>query len=371
MNILIVITSSGWGGLEMNLVKFAGLLKANGYDVHFAVEENTRIASELAAANESLLVLSKVKKYFDLSSARIIQKYLAKHAITKVMTTYRRDIDLVFWVKFFQPNIRVIHQQQMQIGISKKGLFQKFRYRSIDLWFTPLQVLKDEVVEKTVVPSSKIAVIPFGLDTDRFAHNPYTPEEAKAILSVPKTEMLWGIIGRIDSKKGQLFTVKALKMLLDLGEDVSLLIVGEPTIDNPESLAYFEELKEYIQQNRLEDRVFVRPFTTDTPAFYRAVDLFVLASESETYGLVTIEAMLSKTPVLATNSGGTPEVLNYGQYGELFDFQDYKSFQETYFELKNKRDLNLLNLESIQNKCIEKYSLHKEISAVLAVLNKL
>jgi glycosyltransferase involved in cell wall biosynthesis len=74
-----------------------------------------------------------------------------------------------------------------------------------------------------------------------------------------------------------------------------------------------------IREAGLTDRVFVRPFRKDIAVFYKAIDAFVMASKAETFGMVTIEAMACGTPVIGSNAGGTPELLQFGKLGYLFE----------------------------------------------------
>ena len=55
----------------------------------------------------------------------------------------------------------------------------------------------------------------------------------------------------------------------------------------------------------------------DVRKFLAAIDIFVMPSHSETYGMVLVEAMAMQKPVIATNAGGVPEILRYGQDGLL------------------------------------------------------
>jgi glycosyltransferase involved in cell wall biosynthesis len=60
----------------------------------------------------------------------------------------------------------------------------------------------------------------------------------------------------------------------------------------------------------------------DVTVFFAAVDWFVMATKAETFGMVTIESLASGTPVLGSNAGGTPEILNGNEGGELFTTLD-------------------------------------------------
>ncbi len=357
-------TSTGFGGLEMNLLKLARALRAKGMEIHIVCKENSRFSEQLNGEFKTLF-LSKTKKYFDFANARMIVSYAKQEGVQTIFSVYRPDLDMLAWSKKFYPSLRIIHQQHMQIGIAKKGIFQRMRYAAVDSWLAPLEYLKQEVIEKTVVSRERISVVPIGLDTSYFTNSLITKSDARSFFNLPQDVFLLGVIGRIDEKKGQLFVLKALKQLRDRGEEVHLLIVGEPTIDDAKTTAYYQEIQNYIKLNNLSDNVHIRPFTKEIINFYKAIDICVMSSEGETYGMVTIEAMLSKTPVIGTNSVGTPEVLEQGKLGKLFEFNNVDSLINAYAEMRNALETNSWNLDVIQQKAQDRFSIEKEVKGVV------
>jgi len=139
---------------------------------------------------------------------------------------------------------------------------------------------------------------------------------------------LLGIIGRIDPKKGQLFLVESLTELRSRGNAVEVLIFGSATVNEEKSRQYEREIHDVVARNQLEDVVHFVPHRPDVELFYQAIDVFVLGSHSETFGMVTIEAMLSELPIIATESGGTAEILEHGKLGRLYPFENTAVFCE-------------------------------------------
>lgn len=116
--------------------------------------------------------------------------------------------------------------------------------------------------------------------------------------------------GRIDIYKGVLEMVKAFKML-DM-KRIKLLIVGKSWFDgNDNEDTYTQTLIEHTRE--IKDRVvftgFVNP--ANMPLMYRIADCLVVPSTwEEPFGVVALEGMASKLPLIATNSGGLIEVVN-------------------------------------------------------------
>ncbi len=368
--VAIVLTSTGWGGLEMNTLKLARELQKKGCSIYFIVRKDSRFANELNTDFEDKLELSDVKKYFDFKNAKKVNNFLNEHSIHLIFSSFRPDLDLISWVKKrAKSNIKVIHQQHMQIGIPKKGLIQRMRYKAIDSWISPLEWLKTEVLEKTTISAKQISVIPIGVDTKRFISPTLSKNEAQELFKCSTADKLIGVIGRIDEKKGQLFLVQAIQKLRSQGINVALLIVGEPTINDTKGKEYYDKLMEFISDNKLENHVFIADYTTNVAEFYQAIDVFVMSSVGETYGMVTLEAMLSKTPVIGTNSGGTTEILGEGQFGELYEVGNIDSFCDGYKSLLNRVESGELNLDTIQKHVIDQYGLDREIDGVFDLIN--
>lgn len=371
LHIAVMMTSSGWGGLELNTLKLMQGLNPFIDRQSVIVQENTRFSNEAKSLGYEGLFLLGTKKYFDFSNARRLARFIEANEIDVVLSIYRPDLDLLAWTKKrCKRPFRIIHQQQMQIGVPKKGWLQRHRYRAVDEWIAPLEWLREEVLEKTVVPASKISIIPLGVESAKFLKRTYSQEDAREVLDCRTTNTLMGVIGRIDEKKGQLLLIQALQQLRSKGMKVELLIVGEPTINDPKGALYYEQILDYIVHHQLENVVHFSGFTNDVARFYNAIDVFVMSSQGETYGMVTLEALLSGLPVIGTNTGGTPELLGHGERGELYDYRDVESFVSAYERLQERLQNGGLNPEAIRHEIAEKYDLSVEVEGVLALLKK-
>ena len=327
--IAFYINSPGWGGLEMNTIKLA-LLCAKENEILFIATEGTRTQKEAIEVFKNMITFPKPGKYFDLNGAFALASVLKSNNVRNVFITNSRDIKLLSLVKrFFYKGVKIIYQQQMQIGVNKKDLIHTLRYSSLCAWISPLKYLKEQVLEKTNVPQEKIKVIPLAIDVNYFSSKKYTRQQAFEKLNLTHfSEPLIGIIGRIDPQKGQLFVIKALNELIKKKKKIHLLIFGSPTINEKGGEDYFLEMKEYVRQNDLSNFVHFVPYTKDVKLFYDAVDVFVMASINEAFGMVTLEAMASGVLVIGSNVAGTPEILNNGEFGLVYKLHNIDDFCE-------------------------------------------
>lgn len=315
------LTSTGFGGLEMNAVNLGRWMKERGWDVHFYTTRNSRIHK---MANEAALhcpYVNRPNKYFDMRNAWVLASILRKEGIENLIIFDNHDLSTAnFCKKFFYPRLQMIYLQQMQFKVKKTSPTHTFRFSGLDYWISPLESLKKQVLRTTKVPENKIKVIPLCLETERFLNNTFEREEARNILKLPKRRKMIGVLGRIAPTKGQLGVIRAFRLLTDKYPDVDLLIMGEPTINEPQCMTYDKQCKELVAHCGIQSRVHFRPFRSDVEVFYAATDIFIMPSKKETFGMVTVEAMLSGIPVIGTNSGGTPELLGHGELGQLYTF---------------------------------------------------
>ncbi len=316
-------SSASWGGLEMNQLRNAVWMQERGHAVVLLCLENSPIHEKALAAHLPVKLIRKHKKYYDYAAGLRLKKLLKAEQITHLIIRDTRDMSVCAIAKMLYAGFHLSYFMEMQLGVKKTNLLHTLRFRKLDLWSCPLNWLQQQVKTMTKMDPSKTIVIPSGLEIEPFQTN-QSQAEARQLLDLPEGKIIIGLIGRFDPHKGQVLLLEALQLCKD--PNVCVCLLGEPTRN--EGNAYFEQIQQTISENALEERVFIRPFREDIPSFYRAIDAFVMASKSETFGMVTIEAMASGTPTIGSNAGGTTEILQSGKLGYLFTPNDAASLAQ-------------------------------------------
>ena len=201
-------------------------------------------------------------------------------------------------------------QQAMQIPRAKKAPWHWLRYRRVDAWVCGLQHLKAECLARTPIDEARCHVLPLPLD-DRWFAPAETSSAFREALALPEGTWLLGTVGRLDPKKGQR---TALQALARLPEHVHWLLVGDNTVDNDRDER--AALVEHAESLGVAGRAHFLDARADVLPVYDALDAFVMTSDSETIGTVTLEAMAREVPVIGTDAGGTSELLDAGR-GQL------------------------------------------------------
>jgi len=122
-------------------------------------------------------------------------------------------------------------------------------------------------------------------------------------------------VGRINPRKGLECFVRAAALVARKRPDVRFAVVGD-TADASEE-AYLRSLRELAAGLGVGDRMVFAPARRNIAELMSALDLFVMTSINEGFGRVIIEAMAARRPVVASEVGGIPEIVEDGFTGRL------------------------------------------------------
>jgi glycosyltransferase involved in cell wall biosynthesis len=166
---------------------------------------------------------------------------------------------------------------------------------------------------------AKSVTILNAIDTREFS--PAVPREPfRREVELAADEPAVGIVGRIGQGKGHATFVEAAIGLLGAGTQGQFLIVGDPLFE--EDGWRTDVLRGRVKDAKLEGRIRFLGFREDVPRVMRGLDILVLASDAEPCGRVLFEAMASGTAIVATDTGGTPEIVRDGAEGLLVPPRD-------------------------------------------------
>jgi glycosyltransferase involved in cell wall biosynthesis len=134
-------------------------------------------------------------------------------------------------------------------------------------------------------------------------------------LRLPQGAPLVGMVGRISHWKGQEILAEAAALVLRNHRDAHFVAVGSYFADESH---YLQKLTSLISDLGLDGKFHLVGYRSNVTEVYRALDVFVLPSmKPEPFGRVTVEAMMQGRAVIATNHGGTVELIEDGVTGML------------------------------------------------------
>jgi D-inositol-3-phosphate glycosyltransferase len=164
---------------------------------------------------------------------------------------------------------------------------------------------------------SRVEIVAPGVDHAFFA--PGQRRQARRAIALPEKGRMLLFVGRIQPLKGLEVAIRALATLADRRPDAFLVVVGGPS--GPSGQAEVDRMHALVDELGLGDRVrFVPPQAHELlSTYYRAADVCVVPSRSESFGLVALEAAACGTPVVAAAVGGLTSLVDDGRTGYLIE----------------------------------------------------
>jgi len=141
-------------------------------------------------------------------------------------------------------------------------------------------------------------------------------------LSLPKNAVIFIMASNITIGKGQFDLIKSMAMIVSEFPDTHLLIAGKAIESNLKSIEYYNYIYEYVLTNNLDEHVHFLGWRTDIRDIYQQSNVYVTTSYNESFPDAVREAMLASMPVLATDVGGTSDLISNGVNGFLFKAGD-------------------------------------------------
>jgi len=147
-----------------------------------------------------------------------------------------------------------------------------------------------------------------GIDDGAFF--PERGDFLKKHFQIPLSSPLFGIVGIVAKWKGQKEFILAAKEILQVHPECHFVIVGDQIYDTLGDNNFLTSLKTEVRDLHLEKNIHFLGFQKNTLPIYNSLDWCVHASiQPEPFGRVMVEAMLCKTPVIASGAGGALEII--------------------------------------------------------------
>jgi glycosyltransferase involved in cell wall biosynthesis len=220
--------------------------------------------------------------------------------------------------------------------------------------------------QKMPANSRKTVVIHNSIVADSF-NSATHDEDVRAEFGIEDKTILIGIIGRIHQGKGQGYFLDAAQVMKKAGfENFKVLVVGD-VFEGNESL--LEELKIQVAESGIERNIIFCGFRDDVSRLLKAIDIVVVPSTlPESFGLVALEAMAARKPVVATAIGGSLEIVLDGITGFLVPTDDSQVMAERLIALSSDKDLRERTGSQGRNRFESTFSLAQFSSAVCDVV---
>ncbi|MBQ8200049.1 MAG: glycosyltransferase [Lachnospiraceae bacterium] len=315
MKILYLLFSYTVGGTEKLVTDICNEFVERGDEVHLYVVNDLYDEQLLRTLDQGVIVelyrrpvngKGKIKAMIDLA------KYIKVKGIEVVHCNSFNTPEIMLLAKLVNRRLKVVYTIH---GLDQYNKLNNWRvkYRN---WLCHTIVAISKTVEKEIIFSGanrkKVKVVYNAISLEKFKNNICKPKEDDVIIL--------GNVARIDlENKGQDLLIRAVAEL-NKKYKVKCYFAGAA---DQKHIGDYEQLRGLVRENNLEDQIVFEGNVTDIPQFLKKIDVFVLPSRREGFGISLIEAMAMEIPCISSDINGPREIVGDEERGILFKSEDY------------------------------------------------
>lgn len=310
-----VLDNMGSGGTELNAIRVAERLDRERVDLRVVCigsDGPTRARYEAAGCPVEFMPLASLYAPSTFATGRRFAKWLRAEQIDVVHAhDVYSNIFALPWARSSR-SATVVGSRRWWFGPARRAhqIANRWAYRFAHLILVNAPGLRDVVQKKESVPPERVVYVPNFVEEDAFATAAPSDIEAERVaFGLDGHRDTIGIVANLRPEKDHPTLFEAVRALVDQGRDVQLAVIGDG-----ESRG---ELEGVVERLDLGDHVVFTGHRPSRPNLHRLFDVTVLCSLTEGFPNTVLEAMAAGTPVVATDVGGIPGVLEPAGGGVL------------------------------------------------------
>jgi glycosyltransferase involved in cell wall biosynthesis len=282
LKIINAVLSKQNGGLEQASVDYANALRLYGHDVTMLVGDRCPFTADVLATDSEIYTLTNRFGHMDFPAMWQLRRWLKTHRPDVIFAHGNRAVSLLRKAAVgIAPVVSVNHTTSVKRSLDGDGVIMVNAQ------------LKQALLDCGHKNPHTIWVLPNMVTV--------TPEQAaRRIAPMPQTPPVIGALARFSPEKGLFVLLESLAILKNKGVTFRVRVGGDGPMRN--------EIEAAIRQHGLVDDVELCGWVADRDAFYDSLDVYCLPSLAETFGIVVLEAMQRKLPVVATSCVGVNQL---------------------------------------------------------------
>jgi L-malate glycosyltransferase len=306
MRVIQINSESSWRGGEQQLFNLALGLKEQGVEQLVAARPASPLGLRMKEAGIPVLPIEPAYGW-DFRTVRILRGVVREWQ-PHLLHAHTGHAHTLGWLTARQTGTPLVVSRRVDFHRNRNPLSRlKFLSPAVTRYITVSGAIRDILIEDGVDPR-KINVVHSGVDPDRLTGvEPDSDWLRKA--GVPEGGILLGNVAALAPHKDQATLIRAMRIVTLAHPDARLVILGEGHLR--------KRLTKLIQKLGLENQVFLPGFTENIGGVMQLFDIFVMSSRTEGLGTSILDALALSLPVIATRTGGIPEVITDGSEGLL------------------------------------------------------
>jgi sugar transferase (PEP-CTERM/EpsH1 system associated) len=367
-----VIYALGTGGLENGLVNLINRSPPDRYrHAIICLTTSGDFAARLTARAVPIVSLHK-RPGHDLGVYWRLWRELRRLRPSILHTRNIAALEMQL-VGLLLPGLRHVHGEHGRDIYDLDG--SNRRYRRLRRWIAPavdrfITVSRDLhqwLTETVGIDANKVTHIYNGVDHALFEPRKDNRPDLFPEAFLGPAACVIGTVGRLAEVKDQATLLRAVHALIERRPErrqhVRVLVVGDGPLRG--------QLGELAHELGIADNVWLAGDRSDVPRLLRTMDLFVLPSLAEGISNTVLEAMASGLPVVATRTGGNPELVEAGVTGELFPVGDHGRLAEILLRMIDEPTQARAMGEAGRRRVVEQFNWQRTVDGYLAVYDEI
>lgn len=356
MRILQISSARTFGGGERHFVDLCRGLRARGHQVFAALRPTNEWQARLDFLPPENILHVSLRNSFGVLSATRIAEFIRENDIEIVHAHAARDYIPASLACRMAKTAKFVLTRHVLFPLKSVHRFTLNNLAKAIAVSKPVQANLQNIFSK-----EKVALVSNGIDVEsrmnanrerlgqgfRFEHN------------IPFDAFLIGTIGELKPLKGQRDFILAAQIIAREFPEARFVIVGK---DNSAKKDFRRELKRLVKIFRLEERFLWLDWAEDTAPLLAALDVFVSASHTESFGLAILEAMAMGGAIAATGTEGANEILQANVSGKIIPMKDPFRLAEAVSELLSDENLRETFGKNAQARARGKFGLEQMIT---------
>ena len=371
--VLYLITKSVWGGAGKYVYELALEAKELGFDVAVAAGGQGELAHKLK---------EKSIRYFDVAGlqrdAAFLKPFISGIILLKILFKFRPDIVhanspqaagiggiglFIYRLLTWKRRVQVVYTIHGWSFHEARPEWQNFLIRIFSkitcLFYQKIICVSDydlrSALKFKIAPAKKLLTIHNGISSVKLNFLPHEEARQKLNLSnIPGSTFVFGTVGEFTKNKGQKYLIEAVALLkaksyqaMPAGRQVKAVLIGWGE--------EFENLKFKIKNFGIADDILFKTDLSPASPYLKAFDIFILPSLKEGLPYTLLEAGLAELPVVATNVGGIPEIIENEKTGLLVNSANADGLAKAVSRLINDKNLRKKLGENLREKILKDF----------------
>jgi glycosyltransferase involved in cell wall biosynthesis len=361
MKILHLNTERAWRGGEQQTLHLLQGLSNNGINCHLVSQADSPMTQRAAQAGIEVIPMD-MRGEVDLIAARRMRA-LIKKSNYDVIHSHTSHAHTLAFVASLGLKIRRLVTRRVDFSIFRHSFLHLsgLKYRLMADFYVAISKKIKDVLVADGIDAERIFIIHSGIDPERFLTD--RGDYLRREFNLGNDEKIVINVAHLAGHKGQKYLIQAIPLVLDKIPNVRFFIIGKGEL--------MDELKRLSASLGVGRKLIFTGFRDDVGAFYRLADLFVMSSVQEGLGTAIMDALAAGKPVVATRSGGIPEIISDGENGRLVESANPSALAAGIIEMLEQPDLARKMADYGREDVRRRFSLNAMVEAYIAVYRRI